>query len=109
MKSKEKTEHCLQQSRAFTFKSAIRASKSIRHTVDLKQKKLHSQTFSHAHSELPPLLVAVVGPPKVGKSTLIVGLVKQMAQQSISCVQGPITVISGKCSDFNLSNNTLRR
>lgn len=83
-------------SRAFTFKSAIRASKSIRRTIDIKQKQLHAPELKCAQYELPPLVVAVMGPPKVGKSTLIAGLVKQITQQSLSCVQGPITIVSGK-------------
>ena len=44
----------------------------------------------------PPIIVAVVGPSKVGKSTLIRSLVKHYTRQKLGTVDGPITVVSGK-------------
>jgi GTPase SAR1 family protein len=46
--------------------------------------------------EPPPILVAVVGPPKVGKTTLIQSLVKHYTKRNIGDAKGPITVVSGK-------------
>ena len=53
-----------------------------------------------AVAEPPPILVAVVGPPKVGKSTLVRCLVKNFARQKVSHVKGPITVVAGKLEVF---------
>lgn len=38
----------------------------------------------------------MVGPPQVGKTTLIKSLVKRYTKQSLSEVKGPITVVAGK-------------
>jgi ribosome biogenesis protein BMS1 len=46
--------------------------------------------------EPAPVFVAVVGPPKSGKSTLVASLVKHYTKQSISEPKGPITLVSGK-------------
>ena len=44
----------------------------------------------------PPYIVAVVGPPGVGKSTLIQSLVKHWTKQNLGPVVGPVTVVTGK-------------
>lgn len=46
--------------------------------------------------EPPPLIVAVVGPPGVGKTTLIKSLVKRYTKHTLSELQGPVTVVSSK-------------
>lgn len=46
--------------------------------------------------EPPPYFVLVHGPPGVGKSTLIKGLIKHYTRQSVSDIKGPVTVIAGK-------------
>jgi ribosome biogenesis protein BMS1 len=42
------------------------------------------------------MLIAVVGPPKSGKSTLVKSLVKHFTKQTISNIKGPITVVASK-------------
>ena len=40
-------------------------------TLDIKEKKHHIPVVDRTPLEPPPVVVAVVGPPKVGKTTLI--------------------------------------
>lgn len=46
--------------------------------------------------EPPPLVVAVVGPPKVGKTTLINNLIKLFTRHPLTEVKGPVTLVIGK-------------
>ena len=46
--------------------------------------------------EPPPRLVTIVGPPGVGKTTLLKSLVKRYAKETLSSPQGPITVVTSK-------------
>lgn len=46
--------------------------------------------------ESPPIIVAVVGPPGVGKTTLIKSLVKRYTKTSLSFPSGPLTVVTSK-------------
>ncbi|KAI6647112.1 Bms1l protein [Oopsacas minuta] len=87
-----------QNKKAFAFKSSVRAARSLRHTLDIETKRHHipvaEQTYNTA--EVPPYIVAVVGPPKVGKSTLIRSLVKNYTRHNLRSVIGPITIVSGR-------------
>ena len=82
--------------KAFTFKSAARAARSVRRSLDLKEKRHHVPVVDRTPLEPPPVLVAVVGPPRVGKSTLIRGLVKHLTKESVTEHSGPVTVVSGE-------------
>ena len=42
------------------------------------------------------MLVAIVGPPGVGKTTLLKSLVRRYTKQTLVEAKGPITVVSGK-------------
>jgi len=44
----------------------------------------------------PPIIVAVVGPPGVGKSTLVKSLIRRYTRQTLNDIRGPVTIISGK-------------
>ena len=46
--------------------------------------------------EPPPVLVAVVGPPGVGKTTLMKSLIRRYTKQTLNNIRGPVTVVSGK-------------
>lgn len=81
--------------KAFTYKSAVRAARATRRNLDKESKRQHVPTVDRTPLEPPPVCVAVVGPPKVGKTTLIHDLVKNYTRQNLSEVKGPITVVSG--------------
>jgi len=42
------------------------------------------------------VIVAIVGPPGVGKTTLLKSLVRRYTKQTLNDVKGPVTVVSGK-------------
>jgi len=65
-------------------------------TQDLKTKKQHIPVVDRTPLEPPPIIVGVVGPPKVGKSTLLRCVVKNFTKQRLTKIQGPVTVVSGK-------------
>lgn len=46
--------------------------------------------------EAPPIIVAVVGPPGVGKTTLIKSLIKRYTKHNLSTPTGPLTVVTSK-------------
>ncbi|KAF2456221.1 hypothetical protein BDY21DRAFT_348262 [Lineolata rhizophorae] len=46
--------------------------------------------------EAPPIVVGVVGPPGVGKTTLIKSLIRRYAKQTLSSPTGPLTVVTSK-------------
>ncbi|KAF5274100.1 hypothetical protein FQR65_LT04498 [Abscondita terminalis] len=82
--------------KAFAFNSAVKAQRRFRHKQDFVTKKQHIPHVDHTPLEPPPLLVAVVGPPKVGKSTLISSLIKLFTKTTLTDVKGPVTIVMGK-------------
>ncbi|KAG2234524.1 hypothetical protein INT48_007337 [Thamnidium elegans] len=82
--------------KAFTFNSAGKAEKNVRRNNDLGEKKLHVPMVDRTPIESPPVVIAVVGPPGTGKSTLIRSLVKRYTKHNLTEIKGPITVVSGK-------------
>lgn len=65
-------------------------------TLDVREKKHHIPVVDRVPAEPPPVLVAIIGPPKVGKSTLLRCLVKNFTRQKVGNIKGPITVVSGE-------------
>ncbi|VDN05911.1 unnamed protein product, partial [Thelazia callipaeda] len=82
--------------KAFTFKSAVKAGRAIRRIADKDEKKKHIPVVDRTPVEPPPIIVAIVGPSKVGKSTLLRGLVKHYVRQTLTEIRGPITIVTGK-------------
>ena len=62
---------------------------------DLETKKQHIPLVDRTPLEPPPIVVAIVGPPKVGKTTLLQALIKNFTRQNITSIQGPVTVVIG--------------
>lgn len=102
-----KTNQAHQNHRAFGVNSAARAQKAQRRNLDVDLKRQHLPVTSHVgtsqnvsgavQQDLPPFLIAVIGPANTGKSTLIASLVKHYTNHSIPLAQlaGPITVLTG--------------
>ncbi|KAF9175672.1 Glycoside hydrolase 2 (Mannanase, beta-galactosidase) [Mortierella sp. AD011] len=82
--------------KAFGFLSGRKAERAARRNMDRDQTRLHVPLVDRTPMEAPPVVVAVVGPPGTGKTTLIKSLVKRYTKHSLSEIKGPITVISGK-------------
>ncbi|XP_063163770.1 ribosome biogenesis protein BMS1 homolog [Candoia aspera] len=82
--------------KAFAVQSAVRMARAFHRTQDLKTKKHHIPVVDRSPLEPPPVVVVVVGPPKVGKSTLIKCLIKNFTRQKLVEIRGPVTIVSGK-------------
>lgn len=82
--------------KAFTFNSAIKAERNFRRKQDIDTKKQHIPVVDRTPVEPPPILVAVVGPPKVGKSLVIQCLIKSYTKHPLTSITGPVTLVSGK-------------
>ncbi|PSN37116.1 hypothetical protein C0J52_12602 [Blattella germanica] len=54
--------------KAFTFNSAIRAERRFRRKQDIETKRQHIPLIDRTPLEPPPVIVAVVGPPKLKKT-----------------------------------------
>ncbi|ALC44919.1 CG7728 [Drosophila busckii] len=82
--------------KAFAINSAQRAERNFRRKEDLTAKKQHIPVVDQTPDEPPPVLIAVVGPPKVGKTTLINNLIKSFTRTNVTEIRGPITIVTSK-------------
>lgn len=82
--------------KAFAIQSVVRAERNFRRKEDITAKKQHIPIVDKASNEPPPILIAVVGPPKVGKTTLINNLIKSFTRTNVTNIQGPITIVTSK-------------
>jgi ribosome biogenesis protein BMS1 len=64
--------------------------------IQVKEKRLHVPLIDRIPEEAPPIIVAVVGPPGVGKTTLIKSLIRRYTKQTLSAPTGPLTVVTSK-------------
>ncbi|XP_077998767.1 ribosome biogenesis protein BMS1 homolog [Glandiceps talaboti] len=102
VKKKKKNEHEQELTdrqrnpKAFTVQSVVKRARHVRRTLDIETKKHHIPLVDRAPLEPPPIVIGVVGPPRVGKSTLIRGLIKTFTRQNLTNIQGPVTIVSGK-------------
>ena len=86
--------------KAFTFNAHVKAARQFHRKQDVQTKRHHVPLVDRTPLEPPPYVVAVVGPPKVGKTTLINSLLKNFTRQHLSDVKGPITIVTGKREHF---------
>uniref|UniRef100_A0A8C7ZLM4 BMS1 ribosome biogenesis factor n=1 Tax=Oryzias sinensis TaxID=183150 RepID=A0A8C7ZLM4_9TELE len=82
--------------KAFAVQSAVRMAKTFHRAQDIKAKKHHIPVVDRTPLEPPPVVIVVMGPPKVGKSTLIRCLIKNFTRQKLGDICGPVTIVSGK-------------
>ncbi|EPB71545.1 AARP2CN domain protein [Ancylostoma ceylanicum] len=95
-KIKEKNKVKGNNAKAFTFKSAVAAGKAIRRAADINERKKHILFMDRKPVVPPPIIVAIVGPSKVGKTTLLRGLVKYYLKSGFEELKGPVTIVTGK-------------
>ncbi|XP_041979920.1 ribosome biogenesis protein BMS1 homolog [Aricia agestis] len=82
--------------KAFAIQSAVRAERQFRRREDVISKKQHIPQVDKTPLEPPPIVVAVVGPPRVGKTTLISNLIKSFIKTNVTSTNGPITIVTSK-------------
>ncbi|KAK0942165.1 Glycoside hydrolase 2 (Mannanase, beta-galactosidase) [Friedmanniomyces endolithicus] len=82
--------------KAFAYAAPGRLAKQAARSHDVREKRLHVPLVDRLPEEAPPLVVGVVGPPGVGKTTLIKSLVRRYTKQSVSDPRGPLTIVTGK-------------
>ncbi|KAK0544480.1 Glycoside hydrolase 2 (Mannanase, beta-galactosidase) [Tilletia horrida] len=83
--------------RAFISANPRTADKLIRRNAERDQQRLHVPLVNRTpDEEPPPVLVAVVGPEGVGKTTLVRSLIRRYTKHTLAHIAGPLTVVSGK-------------
>ncbi|KAI9789405.1 MAG: Glycoside hydrolase 2 (Mannanase, beta-galactosidase) [Peltula sp. TS41687] len=96
-KSKERKAHSGGPNpKAFAYANPGRLQKQAARSHDVREKRLHVPLVDRLPEEPPPLIVAVVGPPGVGKTTLIKSLIKRYTKHTLSSPTGPLTVVTSK-------------
>ncbi|KAF6220699.1 hypothetical protein HO133_003132 [Letharia lupina] len=96
-KTKEKKKHTGDRNpKAFGYANPGRLAKQAVRSHDIKEKRLHVPLVDRLPEEAPPIIVAVVGPPGVGKTTLIKSLIKRYTKHNLSSPSGPLTVVTSK-------------
>jgi len=81
--------------KAFSIQNPVKAQQQFRRTQDIKEKRIHLPEVDRTPLEPPPVVVALVGPAKVGKSLLMRCLIKNFTRQKLTDIRGPVTVVSG--------------
>lgn len=82
--------------KAFAIQSVAKTERRVRRKEDITEKRAQVPTVDHTPLDPPPMVVAIVGPPKVGKSTLLKGLIRNYTKQTLTSIQGPVTIVAGK-------------
>lgn len=78
------------------FYNSRKAKQAVAHQLNIEQLRLSQIPTKKLELDDPPLVVAVQGPPGCGKSLLIKCLIRYYSSQTVSNLQGPITVVTSK-------------
>lgn len=90
--------------RAFSVTNIGRTKQTIQRNLNLAQRKEYVPLVDRRVDESPPpSVICVMGPPKVGKSTLIRSLVKLYTNQNLTNVVGPITIVTGRSNQRRIT------
>ncbi|ODV92644.1 hypothetical protein CANCADRAFT_17495, partial [Tortispora caseinolytica NRRL Y-17796] len=95
-KDKKKVQSQGHNPKAFAFSGPGRLRKQAQRSHDVKERKFHVPVIDRTPDEPPPIVVVVAGPPGTGKTTLIRSLVRRYTKNSLTEVNGPVTVVAGK-------------
>ncbi|CCK69853.1 GTPase BMS1 KNAG_0D01010 [Huiozyma naganishii CBS 8797] len=83
--------------KAFAVAAPGKMAKQMQRTGDKNERKLHVPMVDRTpDDDPPPVIVCVVGPPGTGKTTLIKSLVRRLTKSTLTEINGPVTVVSGK-------------
>ncbi|KAE8150063.1 hypothetical protein BDV25DRAFT_155107 [Aspergillus avenaceus] len=94
--AKEKKKYEGANPKAFAFSNPGKGNKAGARSHDIKEKRLHVPLVDRVPEEAPPLIVAIVGPSGVGKTTLVKSLIRRYTKQTLSTPKGPLTVVTSK-------------
>ncbi|OJJ47232.1 hypothetical protein ASPZODRAFT_65294 [Penicilliopsis zonata CBS 506.65] len=94
--TKEKKKFEGSNPKAFAFSNPGKGNRQAARSHDVKEKRFHVPQVDRIPEEAPPIVVSVVGPPGVGKTTLIKSLIRRYTKQTLSSPQGPLTVVTSK-------------
>ncbi|AQZ13152.1 BMS1 (YPL217C) [Zygosaccharomyces parabailii] len=83
--------------KAFAVAAPGKMARTMQRSSDVNERRLHVPMVDRTPEEdPPPVIVAVVGPPGTGKTILIRSLVRRLTKTTLTELNGPITVVSGK-------------
>lgn len=83
--------------KAFISANINVAQKQILRNAEKDQKRFHVPLADRTPAdEPPPVIVAVVGPEGVGKTTLMRSLIRRYTKHTLAEIKGPVTVVTGK-------------
>ncbi|KAJ5899253.1 ribosome biogenesis protein (Bms1) [Penicillium taxi] len=94
--AKEKKKFEGSNPKAFAYSNPGKLGRQAARSYDVKEKRLHVPQVDRMPEEAPPTVVALVGPPGVGKTTLLKSLIRRYTKQTLSSPQGPLTVVTSK-------------